>query len=154
MSKTIDTEFIHRTLRWMANAIIPDYNNHSLPCELQHKMDKFYSTLQSNFDWDKLNREDCIALGFLTYGAEEHEPYEVLFIPAWFYPIIPEGLWVADKDFNRFQFHRVNKPCTYEYSTLEFGILLKNPSYRPKQCTNKKGTTKYDNSRNRKKPNS
>lgn len=137
MAKTIDVEFIYRTLRWMANAIIPEYNKHTLPVELQEKIHKFYDTLRSNFDWEHLNREDCLALGFMSYGAEEHEKYETLFIPAWFYPIIPEGLWVNDLKGNRFEFHRTIHPCTYEYNTLNYGIQVLNPEYKPRKSPRK-----------------
>ena len=126
---SIDISFIHRILRWLANGITNDYVCNRLSPALTNKMNKFYTTLQTTFDWEKLTREDCRALGFMCYGADENEEYEVWCIPAWLYPIIPEGLNVTDNDFTTFQFKRVERPFKVTYGVLEYGLIFKNPTY-------------------------
>lgn len=130
MENSFDKTLIYRSLRWLVNAVIPEYQTGTLPSTLHEKVTKFYETLDGTIDWETLTKEECISLGFLTFGSEDHEKYEIWFIPSWLYPIIPEGLMVSDIDFHEFPFKRSTCPFTYSFGALEIGIKLKNPDYR------------------------
>lgn len=136
--KIIDTAYIHRTLRWLANLVVVDYENHCLTSTLTQKMDKLYSILQDTIDWNKLTKQNCIELGFVSYEAHSHEPYEVFCIPAWLYPVIPEGFKVMNTSFEEFKFSRATCPFDINYGTLNYGLKFKNPNFKPKKRGNKK----------------
>lgn len=134
----IDTVYIHRTLRWLANLMVVDYENRTLSPMLMEKMNKLYSTLQDTIEWGKLTKQNCIDLGFISYEAHSHEEYEVFCIPAWLYPIIPEGLKVMDTSFREFKFTRLECPFNINYGTLNYGLKFRNPSYKAKRREIKK----------------
>lgn len=119
---------VYSTLRWLANGIVTEYQNKSLSSELESKVDKFYYTLQGIIDWEDLTRDNLLELGFMTL-ADYDDEWEVWLIPAWLYPIIPDGLKVATSDLREFIFRRSECPFEVYYGALTFGLKLKNPLY-------------------------
>lgn len=93
-------------------------------------MNKFYSSVNTSIEWDDLTRDDFLSLGFMCYGYEQEDPYELWLIPIWLYPIIPDGLQLEDIHMNSFLFNRETTPYETFYGCMTYGIKISNPCYK------------------------
>lgn len=110
---------INSCLRWLANELQPFYDNSDLPVMLSSKIDVFYDSITSIVDWDNLDTDVLLQLGFLNW---EEDDCGVWFIPKWLYYAIPEGQIVYDKNNKPFEFHKNTSSKETMFGCLEYGV--------------------------------
>ncbi len=124
----MNKHYITSCLRWLANEIVPFYNNNELPEALKTKIDVFYKSVSNSIDWFNLEENDVQKLGFLNWD-ETPEEQGVWFIPTWLYHAIPEGMLVFDTKGQPFEFRSETAPKETMYGCLTFGVKLDQESY-------------------------
>ena len=110
-------------LRWLATGVVSDYQDNMLSPLLKAKANKFYDALEKIIKWEELTKDNALQLGFMCCDDTGTED-ELWLIPAWLYPIIPEGLVCYDMKNTQFEFHRKETPFENFYGCLRFGIKL------------------------------
>lgn len=119
----MNKNYVNSCLRWLANELVPFYNNGGLPKALMSKIDTFYTSVGDSFDWFNLSKEDVQRLGFLNW-EDSDDNGGVWFIPSWLYPIIPEGMILYNKNGEKFEFTSQTAPREVMYGCLTFGVVL------------------------------
>ena len=118
----MNKRYMNSCYRWLLNELIPYYNNEDLPTELKQRVSKFYESIDTTIDWFNLSAEDMLFLGFLNW--EEQPTSGVWFIPAWMFPIIPEGIVLYDIDGVSFEFNSKTASKESMFGCLKYGIML------------------------------
>lgn len=129
----IESSYVRRCLKWLANVIAIEYQRNDLSSTLRTKVEKFYTAICSSLEWSELTRDDFLELGFMCNGYEIEDPYELWLIPTWLYPVIPDGLLVMNLKHEFFEFNKKRTPYITFYECMNFGIRIDNPNYKLSQ---------------------
>ena len=118
----MNNHFVNGCFKWLANELVPYYNSKDLLIELIGKVEKFYNSLDTTIDWFNLTPSEMSSLGFLNW--EEEPTKGIWFIPAWLFPIIPEGIVLYDIEGNSFEFCSKTSSKESMFGCLKYGIML------------------------------
>ena len=118
-------DLVNKAFRWLANRFIDNYIDNAMDYDTYVIFSKFYDTIKSAIDWDNLTISDVKKLGFITW-AQDTDEHIIWMIPAWLYPVIPEGISIWDSNFNMYKFNRADFPFESKYGYLSFGIKFDN----------------------------
>ena len=118
----MNNHYINSCFKWLANELIPYYNDKNLPVELQDKVTTFYQSLNKSIDWFNLDPKQMLSLGFLNW--EEEPNNGIWFIPAWLFPIIPDGMILYNVDGKKFEFNSKTSSKESMFGCLTYGIRL------------------------------
>lgn len=125
-----ELDYITRCLRWLANAITSEEVEGKLSPLMSEKLGKFLHAAGRDIDFYALTREDFLQLGFMCYGYDEDDPFELWLIPYWMYNLIPDAMQLEDIDHKEFAFKKGVTQRQMFWGCLEYGIKIKNPAYR------------------------
>lgn len=120
----MNKHYVNSCLRWLANELVPYYNNNSLPDTLITKIETFYRSVSSAIDWFNLTKKDVQRLGFLNWEDPDVDQTPVWFIPSWLFHAIPEGIMLYDKNGDPFTFHSDAAPLDVMFGCLTFGVKV------------------------------
>lgn len=125
-----ELDYITRCLRWLANVVVAEDKQGKLSPLMHEKLCKFVQSVGRDIDLYTLTREDFLTLGFMCYGYEDDDPYELWLIPVWMYDLIPDLMELEDIEHNKFIFNKKTAPCEPFYGCLQYGLRINNPSYK------------------------
>lgn len=119
--ETKDLNNIYRCFRWLATAVVTEYHENEQTSGMKIKTHKFFDSIEKFIEWDKLERDDFLTLGFMNISDYDDE-YDLWLLPAWMYDIIPNGFKLYDSNMNEFFFNRNTTPFEQQYGCLKYGI--------------------------------